>query len=151
MPKVVVIGGGMAGVACADELGAHDIDVVLVDRNNYLQFQPLLYQVASSQLPAEDIARPLTVVFDERPSVSVRQTVVTAIDFASREVSTADGSLGPADYLVLPPDRNRTSSEFRAPTGIPSRCIRSLTRNGCGCICTNSCECTAIRIRRPVR
>ncbi len=101
MPKAVVIGGGMAGVACAQELGTHHLDVTLIDKNNYLQFQPLLYQVASSQLPAEDIARPLKVVFADHPSVTVLQDDVTAIDFAAREVSTADGSVIAADYLVL--------------------------------------------------
>ena len=57
--RVLVLGGGMAGVACAMELGDKGIEVLLIDRNDYLQFQPLLYQVASSQLRAEDVARPL--------------------------------------------------------------------------------------------
>jgi NADH dehydrogenase len=101
MTKVVVIGGGMAGVACASELGDKGVDVVLVDRHNYLQFQPLLYQVASSQLPAEDVARPLRVVFEDLPTVRVVQADVVAVDFATRAVTTTDGDLGPADYLVL--------------------------------------------------
>ena len=101
MTKVVVIGGGMAGVACASELGDKGVEVVLVDRHNYLQFQPLLYQVASSQLPAEDIARPLRVVFEDLPTVRVVQADVTTVDFATRAVTTTDGDLGSADYLVL--------------------------------------------------
>src|SRR5664279_3983890 len=101
MPSVVVVGGGMAGVACARELGRHQVEVVLIDRNNYLQFQPVLYQVASSQLPAEDVARPLSVIFDDLPSVTVLQDDVTAIDFATRDVSAVGDSPGPADYLVL--------------------------------------------------
>ncbi|MCG2624544.1 FAD-dependent oxidoreductase [Arthrobacter sp. I2-34] len=56
--RVLVLGGGPAGVAYARELGDSGIEVMLFDRNDYNQFQPLLYQVASSQLPAEDIARP---------------------------------------------------------------------------------------------
>jgi NADH:ubiquinone reductase (H+-translocating) len=56
--RVLVLGGGLAGVACALVLGDAGVEVTLVDRNDYHQFQPLLYQVASSQLPAEDIARP---------------------------------------------------------------------------------------------
>ena len=48
----------MAGAACASELGRKGVEVLLIDQNDYLQFQPLLYQVASSQLPAEDVARP---------------------------------------------------------------------------------------------
>jgi NADH:quinone reductase (non-electrogenic) len=61
--RVLILGGGLAGVACARELGDDGIDVTLVDRNDYHQFQPLLYQVASSQLPAEDIARPHRTIF----------------------------------------------------------------------------------------
>ena len=68
---VLVLGGGLAGVACAHTLGDEGVDVVLVDRNDYHQFQPLLYQVATSQLPAEDIARPHRTIFREYPSVEV--------------------------------------------------------------------------------
>ena len=56
--RVLVLGGGLAGVACAANW-LTGVDVTLIDRHNYHQFQPLLYQVASSQLPAEDIARPI--------------------------------------------------------------------------------------------
>ena len=76
MTAVVVVGGGMAGVACASELGRKGVEVLLIDRNDYLQFQPLLYQVASSQLPAEDVARPLNVVFADHPSVTVVRSAV---------------------------------------------------------------------------
>jgi NADH:quinone reductase (non-electrogenic) len=58
--RVLVLGGGLDGVACARQLSDDGVEVTLVDRNDYNQFQPLLYQVASSQLPAEDIARPGT-------------------------------------------------------------------------------------------
>ena len=101
MKRVVVVGGGMAGAACASELGSHDMEVTLIDRHDYLQFQPLLYQVASSQLPAEDIARPLVTVFADHPTVSVRTSDVSAIDFAGRTVTLSDGDRIDADYLVL--------------------------------------------------
>jgi len=101
MPTVVVVGGGMAGVACARELGRNDVEVVLVDRNDYLQFQPLLYQVASSQLPAEDVARPLRVVLEDLPSVTVKQMDVATIDLATRTVTGQDGTGVAGDYLVL--------------------------------------------------
>ena len=80
--RVLVLGGGLAGVACAQKLGDEGVDVTLVDRNDYHQFQPLLYQVASSQLPAEDIARPHRTIFKDHPSV----TVVTA-DVAAANLS----------------------------------------------------------------
>src|SRR5262249_33091092 len=58
--RVVIVGGGFAGVACARGLAKHDdIAVTLVDKNDYHQFQPLLYQVATSMLAARDIAYPL--------------------------------------------------------------------------------------------
>ena len=101
MSQVVVVGGGMAGVACAMELGDKGIEVLLVDRNDYLQFQPLLYQVASSQLPAEDVARPLSEVFADHPTVAVVRSSVTAIDFGTRRVTTESGTFGGVDYLVL--------------------------------------------------
>ena len=65
---MVIIGGGFAGLGCAERLSKHDeVDVTLIDRNNYHQFQPLLYQVATSQLAPSDIANSLRTVFaDER-------------------------------------------------------------------------------------
>jgi len=55
--NVVVVGGGFAGVGCVRRLARHDdVHVTLIDRNNYHQFQPLLYQVATSQLASSDIA-----------------------------------------------------------------------------------------------
>ena len=63
MARAVVVGGRMAGVAFAAELADNDVVVTPVDREDYRQFQPLLDQVASSQLPAEeDIARPHRVI-----------------------------------------------------------------------------------------
>ena len=69
---VVVLGGGLAGVACAHRARRRGRRVTLVDRNDYHQFQPLLYQVATSQLPAEDIARPHRTIFRDYPTVEVR-------------------------------------------------------------------------------
>ena len=56
----------------AHRLGDEGVAVTLVDRNDYQQFQPLLYQVATSQLPAEDIARPHRTIFHDHPTVGVR-------------------------------------------------------------------------------
>ena len=57
--RVLVLGSGLAGVACALELGDDGVEVTLVDRNDYHQFQPLLYQVASSQLPPRTLPAPI--------------------------------------------------------------------------------------------
>ena len=101
MTHVVIAGAGLAGVACAHELGRAGFDVHLIDRNDYHQFQPLLYQVATSQLPAADVARPLKAIFAKLPNVRVVQSEITAIDFASRTVVTDSGAEFVCDYLVL--------------------------------------------------
>ena len=104
MTTAIIVGGGMAGVACASELADHDVDVTLFDRHNYTQFQPLLYQVASSQLPAEDVARPLATAFKGQERVVTVTAEVTGIDLATRTVTTTDGGTTAdytADYLVV--------------------------------------------------
>ena len=98
---VVVVGGGFAGVGCASELAKHDVSVVVVDRNNYHQFQPLLYQVATAELAIVDVARPLRDIFAKQPSVTVRQAEVTSVDVETRTVTTADGDTFGGDFLVL--------------------------------------------------
>ena len=100
---VLIVGGGFAGVACAQELAKHDVDVILLDQNNYHQFQPMLYQVATAQLAAYDIARPLRGIFRHDKTVEVRHTGVTSIDPDARSVTTALGSEITGDYLVLAP------------------------------------------------
>ncbi len=69
-PSVVVLGGGFAGVACAKQLAQHGVQVTLIDRDDYNQFQPLLYQVATAQVETSDVARPLRAMRSEsaRPS-----------------------------------------------------------------------------------
>src|SRR5207245_1910202 len=70
---VVIVGGGFAGLGCALRLAKHDeVHVTLIDRNNYHQFQPLLYQVATSQLAPSDIAHSLRAVFAEQDNVDVK-------------------------------------------------------------------------------
>ena len=98
--RVLVLGGGLAGVACARELGDEGIEVTLVDRNDYHQFQPLLYQVASSQLP-EDIARPHRTIFKEYTSVDVVNAQVTAADMTARSLTLADGTTLHGSHLVM--------------------------------------------------
>src|SRR5262245_64460628 len=101
-PSVVIVGGGFAGLGCAKELAKHGVPVTLIDRNNYHQFQPLLYQVATAELATNDVARPLRAVFKNEPTVDVRRAEVTHVAPASRTVATADGQTYSGDYLVLP-------------------------------------------------
>jgi len=99
--SVLILGGGLAGVACAHKLGDEGVDVTLVDRNNYHQFQPLLYQVASSQLPAEDIARPHRTIFKDYPSVTIMTVNVAAANLAERSLVLSDGRTLTGSYLVM--------------------------------------------------
>jgi NADH dehydrogenase len=100
-PSVVIVGGGFAGVGCAKELAKHDLPVTLLDRNNYHQFQPLLYQVATAELATTDIARPLRGVFKREPTVQVHLADITDVDPATRTVTAADGRTFTGDFLVL--------------------------------------------------
>jgi NADH dehydrogenase len=100
-PSVVIVGGGFAGIGCAKELAKHGCTVTLIDRNNYHQFQPLLYQVATAELAPSDIARPLRAVFSKHKNVRVHVAEVTQVDPATRTVTTADGRTFSGDYLVI--------------------------------------------------
>ncbi|ACL38834.1 FAD-dependent pyridine nucleotide-disulphide oxidoreductase [Pseudarthrobacter chlorophenolicus A6] len=99
--QVIVVGGGFAGKAAAQELGRKGTRVLLIDANNYHQFQPLLYQVASSQIGVSAVARPLRAVFRNIKGVRVLTAEVTAVDAAARTVTTADGTQFQAQVLVL--------------------------------------------------
>jgi NADH dehydrogenase len=99
---VVIVGGGFAGVACARRLADDDsVHVTLIDRNNYHQFQPLLYQVATSQLASSDIAYSLRKLFADSTNVDVKLADVEAIDPAAKSVRTRDGETFSGDALVL--------------------------------------------------
>jgi NADH dehydrogenase len=100
-PHVVVLGGGLGGVACAHRLGDEGVRVTLVDRNDYHQFQPLLYQVATAQLPAEDIARPHRTIFREHPTVEVRTAEVAQIDPDGLSLTLTDGTRITGSHLVV--------------------------------------------------
>jgi NADH:ubiquinone reductase (H+-translocating) len=99
--EVLILGGGLAGVACARALGHDGVAVTLVDRNDYNQFQPLLYQVASSQLPAEDIARPLRAIFADLPTVDVVVADVESARLSDRTLTLRDGRTLSGDQLVI--------------------------------------------------
>ena len=100
--RVIVVGGGFAGVACARALAKHpDVDVTLIDKNDYHQFQPLLYQVATSMLAAGDIAYPLRRIAAEYDGFVAKRGEVTSIDPAAKTVTTGTGETYAADYIVL--------------------------------------------------
>lgn len=99
--QAIVVGGGFAGVAAADALGKAGVSTLLIDRNSYHQFQPLIYQVASAQIGPNAVARPLRAILRRRRSVRVLTAAVTSLDASSASVTTEDGVVYAADFLVV--------------------------------------------------
>ena len=99
--QVIVVGAGFAGMTAARELGRKGVTVLLIDSNNYHQFQPLLYQVATSQIGVSAIARPLRSVFRRIRQVRVLTAEVAAVDAANRAVTTVEGDTFRAQALVI--------------------------------------------------
>lgn len=99
-PRVLIIGGGFAGIAAAGALRDTDCQVTLIDQHNYYLFQPLLYQVATAGLSPADIAGPIRGLFREQPNVRVLLGNVTDIDVISRQV-VMGGRRASYDYLVV--------------------------------------------------
>jgi NADH dehydrogenase len=99
---VIIVGGGFAGIACARELARRDdVRITLLDKNNYHQFQPLLYQVATSQLAPGDVAYSLRKLFHKSKNVDVKLVEVASVDPKTKAVTTTAGDVYRGDYLVL--------------------------------------------------
>ena len=100
--RVVIVGAGFAGIACARHLAADkDISVTLIDRNDYHQFQPLLYQVATSMLSPRDIIYPNRKIAAEYTDFTFKRGDVVAIDPVAKTATTDTGESYEGDYLVL--------------------------------------------------
>jgi NADH dehydrogenase len=103
--RVVIIGGGFAGVAATRALRHADVDVILIDRRNHHIFQPLLYQVATAILSPAEIAAPIRQLEAKQQNLSVLLAEVTGIDVASRTVEASSPGVGTRkiayDYLVV--------------------------------------------------
>jgi NADH:ubiquinone reductase (H+-translocating) len=100
LPRVLILGGGFAGLGAARELKDADVDVVLVDKHDYHTFQPLLYQVATDLLETGAVGHPLRDFFHKEANVTVHEATVTAIDLDKREVQFAEMAPLTYDYLV---------------------------------------------------
>lgn len=99
-PRVVVLGGGFAGLRCARALRRAPVRVTVVDRRNHHVFQPLLYQVATASLSPADIAAPIRHVLRSQRNAEVWLGEVRDIDLDRRIVQLADGEVA-YDYLVV--------------------------------------------------
>jgi NADH dehydrogenase len=103
--RVVIIGGGFAGIAAAHALRRADAEVVMIDRRNHHIFQPLLYQVAAAVLSPAEIAAPIRQLEAKRSNVTVLLAEVSSVDVASRTIEASSPGVGVLkiafDYLVV--------------------------------------------------
>jgi NADH:quinone reductase (non-electrogenic) len=103
--RIIIVGGGFAGIAAARALQKSDADVILIDRRNHHIFQPLLYQVATAVLAPSEIAAPIRQLEQNQKNVSVMLAEVTGIDLNSRCVEALCPGVGVRkvqfDYLVI--------------------------------------------------
>lgn len=99
-PHLIIIGGGFAGVELIKQLNNKPIKVTVLDKNNYFNFQPLMYQVASGGLGPDAIAYPLRKIISKMPNIAFRMAEVLEVKTTDREVVTNIGSFK-YDYLCL--------------------------------------------------
>lgn len=102
-PRVIIVGAGFGGIACAKALGGASAAVTVIDRRNYHLFVPLLYQVATAALSPADIARPIRSMLSRYRNIEVMLGEVTGVDTARRLVHVGDGRSLSYDRLILAP------------------------------------------------
>ena len=98
--RVVIIGGGFAGLWAVRKLASEPVSITLIDRSNHHLFQPLLYQVATAGLAAPSIAAPLRHILRDQRNATVVMGEVQRIDTAARTVALSDQEI-PYDYLLV--------------------------------------------------
>jgi NADH dehydrogenase len=103
--RVVIIGGGFAGIAAARALRRCDAEVILIDRRNHHIFQPLLYQVTTAVLAPAEIAAPIRQIEETQQNLTVMLAEVTAVDLSSRSVTVSYPASGAHkitfDFLII--------------------------------------------------
>jgi NADH:ubiquinone reductase (H+-translocating) len=122
--RIVIIGAGFAGLELAKRLSTLDIQIVLIDKNNYHQFQPLFYQVATAGLEPSAIAFPLRKLFQNKKNVFIRVANVELIEAEKKQIQTSLGSCW-YDELVIATgaDTNYYGNEKIAQFAIPMKSV----------------------------
>ena len=103
MTKVVIIGAGFGGLNVTQALKKASVEILVLDRNNYHLFQPLLYQIATAVLSVSNIAAPIREVLKKQKNVTVFMEEVTRIDKVEQKVYTMGGEVFDYDFLVVAP------------------------------------------------
>lgn len=124
LERIVIVGGGFAGLLLAKKLLKANYQVVLIDKNNYHQFQPLFYQVATAGLEPSSIAFPLRKFFQNCKNVFIRVTEVTGIDYDQKRLQTPLGIVN-FDHLVIATgaDTNFFGNAALAAKAIPMKSV----------------------------
>lgn len=99
-PRVVIIGAGFGGIAMAKMFKNEKVDVLLIDQNNYHNFQPLMYQVATGGLEPYSIAYPVRRIFRGYKNMRFRMTRVESVDTKAKQIQTSIGHFS-YDYLII--------------------------------------------------
>lgn len=115
-PRVVIIGGGFGGVEVARKLKDKEVEVLLIDRNNFHTFQPLMYQVATGTLAEDSISFPLRKMFTSQMNFNFRLAEVQRIDSEKKEIHTSVG-IYDYDFLVI---ASGATSNFFGNQGVES-------------------------------
>ena len=122
--RIVVVGAGFGGLAFAQKMAKQNVQLVLIDKNNYHQFQPLFYQVAMAGLEPSSISFPLRKLFQKKKNVFIRVTELEGIDLQNQEIQT---ELGPLSYdsLIISTgvDSNYFGNEELAQKTIPMKSV----------------------------
>ena len=100
IPRVVIVGAGFGGLNAAQALAHLPVEIVVIDRQNFHTFQPLLYQVATAGLSPGEIAAPIRSILRSHKNVAVFMAEVAGFDLARRVVKTSDSEI-PYDYLIV--------------------------------------------------
>src|SRR6266850_5279218 len=100
-PHVAIVGAEFGGLGVAEQLDHVPVEVTLIDQHDYHTFQPLLYQVATSLLNAEDVGAPIRGLFRHQDNVTFHMVTVTLVDMPGHKIQLSDGYHVSYDYLVL--------------------------------------------------
>ena len=98
--RIVIIGAGFAGVQLARNLDENIFDIMLIDKINYHQFQPLFYQVATSQIEPSSISFPLRYIFKNKKNIEIRLAEVLNINSDQKNIKTSIGHITSLEILT---------------------------------------------------
>ena len=126
--QIIIVGAGFGGLYLAKALMKKQVDVLLIDRNNYHNFQPLMYQIATGGLEPYSIAYPVRRIFRKCKNITFRMAKVKSVNVEKKRLKTSIGILH-FDYLIIATGSQNNFYDFEPikkmlfPLKIDSRCL----------------------------